>query len=93
MTIQYVPDDKLSSISSRLKTGDLAIFIQDQEGIFAAHMGILIRDAKGQLVLRNATSIGLKQVVDLPYNELVDYLVKSKRLMGLSFIRPLSTIK
>ena len=83
----YIPENQLMAVLPHLKSGDMAVLIQDHEGIFAAHTGFMIQKS-GQWVFRNATSIGSKQVVDTPFEVLVDSLKKSKRLIGMSFIRP-----
>jgi len=88
ITVNYIPKDKLHLIGDKLKTGDIAVFIQDLPGVFASHTGFIIRDKAGKLFFRNATSIGLKQVVDLPYNDLTEFLKKSKKNLGLAIIRP-----
>lgn len=83
----YIPENQLMAVLPQIKSGDMAVLIQDHEGIFAAHTGFMIQK-EGQWVFRNATSIGPKQVVDTPFAVLVDSLKKSKRLIGMSFIRP-----
>lgn len=89
MKVAYVPDTHIESILPQLKSGDMGVLIQDHPGIFAAHIGFMIQK-EGQWVYRNATSIGSKQVVDTPIDALIDSLKKSKRLIGMSFIRPRS---
>lgn len=88
VTIAYIPKAKLRQIAAKLQTGDVGVFIIDLPGIFASHTGLMIRDSKGQLVFRNATSIGPKQVTDLPFTELVSYLESKPKMMGMCFIRP-----
>lgn len=88
VTIAYIPKAKLPQIAAKLQTGDVGVFIIDLPGIFASHTGLMIRDTKGQLVFRNATSIGPQQVTDLPFAELVSYLQSKPKMMGMSFIRP-----
>lgn len=87
VTISYVPKHKLHLISDKMKTGDIAVFIQNYSGIFASHTGFIVKTNQG-IFFRNATSIGPKQVVDLPFTDLVSYLKKSKRNLGLAFLRP-----
>lgn len=84
--IYYLPEDHLSSILPQLKTGDIGILIQDAPGIFAAHIGLVIRKNQ-RLFLRNATSLPPRQVVDTPFDTLIASLKASKRLIGMSFAR------
>ena len=85
--IAYIPDTHIESILPQLKSGDMGVLIQNHPGIFAAHIGFMIQK-EGQWFYRNATSIGPKEVVDTPLAELITSLKKSKRLIGMSFVRP-----
>lgn len=88
LTVQYIPDTKLQGIEKYLKSGDIAILIQDHPGIFEAHTGMMYQLADGRWVFRNATSIGPKKVVDTPWPELITALQQSQRLIGMAFARP-----
>lgn len=88
LTLNYIPDTHLAGVEKHLKSGDIAVFIQDLPGIFAAHTGMMFKRNDGTWVFRNATSIGPKKVVDIPWPEIVESLQKSKRLIGMSFVRP-----
>lgn len=88
LTINYIPKDKLFLIENKLQSGDIAAFVIDLPNIFVSHTGFIIKDKNGKVFFRNATSIGPKQVTDLPYDQLVEYLKKSKKNMGLVFLRP-----
>jgi hypothetical protein len=87
MKVAYIPETEIAAILPQLKSGDMGVLIQDQAGIFAAHTGFMIQKG-GQWVFRNATSIGLKQVVDTPMDEMITALKNSKRLIGMAFVRP-----
>ncbi len=89
LKVAYIPENHLHRVVSRLKSGDVGVLIQDREGIFAAHTGFMIRQ-NNRWVYRNATSIGPKKVVDTPFPTLINSLKKSKRLVGMAFIRPRS---
>lgn len=84
----YIPESALNGIEKHLRSGDIAVLIQNAPGIFAAHTGIMIQKSDGSWVLRNATSLEPKQVVDTPWPVLIASLQKSQRLIGLSFARP-----
>lgn len=88
LTVHYIPDTALDKVLPRLQSGDIGVFIQDMPGIFASHTGFMIQNAQGKMVFRNATSIGPKQVTDLPWPELLSYLTQSKRVIGMAFVRP-----
>lgn len=88
LTIPYIPDTALQGLEKHLKSGDIAVLIQDHPGIFAAHTGMMYKLADGRWVFRNATSLEPKKVVDTPWPELISSLQKSKRLIGMAFVRP-----
>ena len=88
LTIHYVPDTALKGLEKYLKSGDIGVLIQNQDGIFAAHTGIMFKRPDGNWVFRNATSLAPKRVVDTPWPELISSLQQSKRLIGMSFVRP-----
>ncbi|HEY9841213.1 MAG: N-acetylmuramoyl-L-alanine amidase-like domain-containing protein [Candidatus Sericytochromatia bacterium] len=88
VTIQYIPDTKLQGLEKQLKSGDIGVLIQDHPGIFAAHTGMMFKLTDGRWVFRNATSLEPKKVVDTPWPTLIEALQKSKRLIGMTFVRP-----
>ena len=88
LTLQYIPDTHLAGVEKHLKSGDIAVFVQDLPGIFAAHTGMMFKRADGTWVFRNATSLEPKKVVDIPWSKIVESLQTSKRLIGMSFVRP-----
>ena len=88
LKVAYIPEDRLMEVLPNLRPGDLGVLIQNLDGIFAAHIGFMFQQANGKWVYRNATSIGPKEVTDTPFETLVDSLKSSKRLIGMSFIRP-----
>lgn len=87
MTINYIPKDKLALVENNLHSGDIATFIINLDGIFVSHVGFIIKDKNGNTFFRNAKSFEQKQVLDVPYNELVEYLKNNKKNMGMAFIR------
>ena len=87
LKVAYLPEENIQANLSRLRSGDVGVLIQNRPGIFAAHTGFMIRK-EGRWVYRNATSIGPRQVVDTPVDTLIASLKKSKRLVGMAFIRP-----
>lgn len=93
LTISYIPENKLLKSLPYLRSGDVGVLIQDHPKLFASHTGFMIKNPRGQWVFRNATSIGPKQVVDTPWSDLVSHLKKSKRLVGMAFIRPNGNLK
>ncbi len=88
LKVAYIPEDRLMEILPNLRSGDVGVLIQNMDGIFAAHTGFMFKQANGKWIYRNATSIGPKVVTDTPFEVLVDSLKNSKRLIGMSFIRP-----
>ncbi len=88
ITINYIPKEKLHLITDNLQSGDIVAFVTNLPSIFVSHTGFILKDKSGNIFFRNATSINQKQVVDLPYSELVEFLKNSKKNLGLAFIRP-----
>lgn len=84
----YIPEARIQQVLPQLKSGDIGVLIMNNPGIFAAHTGFMIQKPNGAWVYRNATSIGPKKVVDTALADLLQNLQKSKRLIGMAFVRP-----
>ena len=85
LTTQYIPKDKLAQVEDKIKSGDIGIFITNKPGIFASHMGIMIKSGN-KTIFRNASMLD-KKVVDMEYKELVNYLLTRESNAGMKFFR------
>lgn len=88
LTIKYIPEANLLAIKEKLQNGDIAVVIQSRPGIFAAHLGFILRDGSGQVFFRNASARrGVKKVVDENFADLVIFLKRNPSWVGMVFLR------
>jgi hypothetical protein len=88
MTIKYIPEAKLPAIKTILQGGEIAVVIQSRPGIFAAHLGFILRERTGRVFFRNASARrGIKKVVDEEYDDLVKFLKRNPSWVGMVFLR------
>jgi len=88
MTIRYIPEVKLPAIKSKLRGGEIAVIVQSRPGIFAAHLGFMLRDSAGRIFFRNASARrGVKKVVDENFDDLVKFLQRNPSWVGMVFLR------
>ena len=88
MTIQYIPEANLPAIKAKLRGGEIAVVIQSRPGIFAAHLGFMLRDSTGRVFFRNASARrGVKKVVDENFDDLVTFLKRNPSWVGMVFLR------
>jgi len=88
MTIQYIPEANLPAIKSKLLGGEIAVVIQSRPGIFAAHLGFMLRDSAGRVFFRNASARrGIKKAVDENFDDLVTFLKRNPSWVGMVFLR------
>ena len=85
LSIWYIPKEYLLSVSSKLKSGDIAALIQDKEGIFAAHMGIIIK--KDQEMYFRHSTISEGTTLDEKFGDYVNKLLLREHIVGMSFMR------
>lgn len=88
MTIQYIPEASLPAVKTKLLGGEIAVVIQSRPGIFAAHLGFILRDSTGRVFFRNASARrGVKKVVDENFDDLVTFLKRNPSWVGMVFLR------
>mgnify|MGYP005831270907 CR=1 FL=1 len=85
VTITYIPLARLAAHQDSLRSGDIVALIQDRPDIFSAHMLLVIRDHRG-LFFRHA-SMSAGRVVDSPFEEYIAGLMRTRRHLGMSFMR------
>ena len=88
LSIYYIPTARLLDVSNRLAGGEIASIVQSKPGIFAAHIGLIIRRPDGELVLRHASPpSGYNRVVDEAFSEVVAKISRSTTRVGMTFAR------
>jgi len=87
-TVKYIPEAHLPAVKAKLQGGEVAVVIQSRPGIFAAHLGFVLRDSTGRIFFRNASARrGVKKVVDEDFDDLVKFLRRNPSWMGMVFMR------
>jgi hypothetical protein len=88
LTIDYLPQETLLQIAVNLDGGEIVSIVSNRPGIFSAHMGIIVRDEWDNLIFRHGSSVeSVKEVVDVPYEEMVEKIRQSKTRVGMVFMR------
>lgn len=87
MGIRYIPTRYLPTTAAHLKGSELLVLITDKEGIFASHIGFVIKCRDGTMSFRHASSIH-KKVVDEPFEHLCRRLEKDPQISGFALIAP-----
>jgi len=87
-SIDYVPTSQLMAIAPNLQGGEIVSIITSYPGVLSAHMGLIIRDAWGNLIFRHASSSReTREVMDVPFAQYVEILKESKSRVGMVFMR------
>jgi hypothetical protein len=82
--IHYLPKQHLLSHASGLKGSEIMVLITTSEGIFASHLGFIVKGEDGSLVFRHASSIHNK-VIDEPFSKLCGRILKDQHIAGSVF--------
>lgn len=86
MMVKYIPKESLGQVEGNLRGGEIVSLIQNREGIFSSHMGIIAKNRQGEIIFRHGSRTAGK-VVDEPYQELVDRLLNNQNNAGAIFMR------
>jgi 3D (Asp-Asp-Asp) domain-containing protein len=86
ITVKYIPKESLYQVEENLRGGEIVSLIQKKEGIFSSHMGLIAKDRQGETIFRHASRTA-GEVVDEPYQKLVDRLLASQNNAGAIFMR------
>lgn len=81
----YIPTGRIAEIEGRLRTGDIVAIATSKKGLDYAHMGMVLRNEDG-CVLVHASSSQKKVVVDGRVSEVIAAL---RSHTGISVMRPL----
>ena len=86
ISIKYLPKQNLLTISDKLKGSEILVLITTREGIFASHLGFIIKNRDNSLLFRHA-SLTHKKVIDEPYDQLCKRLQNEQHIAGSIFIQ------
>ena len=86
LTIKYLPKKHLSTLADRLRGSEIMVLITKREGIFASHLGFIIKDKDGSLIFRHASLIH-KKVIDEPFNQLYRRLQEDQNTAGSVIVK------
>ena len=81
LTIKYLPKKHLPTLVDKLQGSEIMVLITTREGIFASHLGFIIKDKDGFLLFRHASLIH-KKVIDEPFNQLCRRLQEDQNTAG-----------
>jgi hypothetical protein len=81
LRIKYLPQKHLPTLADRLLGGEIMVLITEREGIFASHLGFIIKNEDGSLLFRHA-SLNHKKVIDEPFNQLCERLHEDQHTAG-----------
>ena len=85
ISIRYIPTPHLPQTVLQLKGSEVLVLITRREGIFASHLGFIIKSADGSTLFRHASSIH-KKVVDEPIEHLYRRIEKDRQIAGFALI-------
>lgn len=85
MEVVMIPKQKVAGIEKQLKTGDIIGIARTDDGSYCSHVGLIIRDAKGDAHFMHASSDFKKVVVD---QRISRYLARYKKHAGILVARP-----
>jgi len=87
-TINYIPKENLKNVKKLLLGGEIFTVIQNKEGIFAAHMGIVAVNFDRNLVFRHASSAeDTDKVINTLFEDYVNSIQKNDRILGMAFMK------
>jgi hypothetical protein len=87
--LYYIPKKKISSIESKINTGDIIAITTSIKGLDISHTGIAIRTKDGSLHLLHAPD--KNGVVHITTETLGSHLLSHKNQTGIMVIRPLDS--
>lgn len=88
-TYYYIPKEKVDSIDSEIKSGDLIAITTKIKGLDIGHVGIAVRMDDGKIHLLHAPIPGTRvQISDLPLSEYLSKLRNDSGIIVLIAIQP-----
>jgi hypothetical protein len=84
-SIHYLPKERLLTIASKLRGSEIMVLVTTRPGIFAAHLGFIIKDEEASLSFRHASRTH-KQVIDEPLEQLSRRLSIDQHIAGVVLV-------
>jgi len=82
VSIYYLPKHHLTTITPELSGSEIMVLITTRAGIFATHMGFIIKNEDGSLTFRHASRIN-KMVIDEPFKHVSERLFLDEHFAGI----------
>lgn len=82
VSIYYLPKQHLFTITPALGGSEIMVLITTRAGIFAAHLGFIIKNEDGSLSFRHASRIN-KKVIDEPLEKVSKRLSMEEHIAGI----------
>jgi len=82
VSIYYLPKHHLLTITPELRGSEIMVLITTRAGIFAAHLGFIIKNEDESLSFRHASRTN-KKVIDEPLNQLYKRLAMDQHIAGI----------
>jgi hypothetical protein len=82
VSIHYLPKQHLLTITPELRGSEIMVLITNRAGIFAAHLGFIIKNEDGSLSFRHASRTN-KMVTDEPLKQLSKRLSMDQHIAGV----------
>lgn len=85
MTVKMIPKANVANIEKYLQNGDIIGIARHKDGSYCSHVGIIIKDQKGQSRFMHASTTYQKVVID---STISGYLNKFNKHAGILIARP-----
>jgi len=85
MSIRFIPTRQLLTTAAKLKGSEILVLITGREGIFASHLGFMIKGGDGGMLFRHASLIH-KSVVDEPLDHFYRRIEHDRGIAGFVLI-------
>jgi Protein of unknown function (DUF1460) len=86
-TYFYIPKNKVKSVDGKLKNGDLIAFTTSVKGLDVGHVGIVIKEKNGTILLLHAPQPNTK--IQITKAQLSDYILNLNKDTGIIVLRTL----
>lgn len=80
----YITKDKVKSIESKLKSGDIILIATSKKGLDYSHLGFAYRETDGTMRLLHASTKQKEVIIDKSISE---YLANNSSAIGISILR------
>jgi cell wall-associated NlpC family hydrolase len=85
LPVYMIPKNKVADIENKLQNGDIIGIARTKDGSYCSHVGIVIKDSKGNSRFMHASSTHKKVLID---STISGYLYQYKKHAGILVARP-----